>query len=139
MSRITTQEIFEQLSRRHAGDASQTIELVEGVNPAINLTLHDQGDMEIQIAAAGDQVFISTVLAPAELVKDRHAFNEVCMRLNPQYPLSNMGITQLDGRDIYIVFGQLSSTSTVDQIDEEIAALAENTIAAAESLEPYFN
>lgn len=139
MSRITTHEIFEQLARRHAGDASQTIELVEGVNPAINLTLHEHGDMEIQIAAAGDQVLVSTVLAPADAVKDRHAFNDVCMRLNPQYPLSNMGIAHVDGRDIYIVFGQLSSTSTVDQIDEEIAALAENTIAAAESLQSFFS
>lgn len=138
MSRITTHEIFEQLSQRHAGDPDLLVELIDGVNPAINLTLHDQGDMEIQIAAAGDQVFLSTVLAPADQVRDRNAFNEVCMRLNPQYPLSNLGITQLDGREIYIVFGQLSSTSTVDQIDEEIAALAENTIAAAESLKPFF-
>lgn len=139
MQRLSTIELHQHLVERYADAKEISVELIEAIEPAISLTLHDYGDMGVQIAAAGDQVFISTVLVPAEQVKDRHGLNDACMRLNPLNPLSNLGITQYDGHDTYIVFGELSSTSSVDQVDEEIRALAENTIDAAEFIKPFIS
>lgn len=139
MPRLSTIELHQQLVERYADAKEISVELIEAIEPAISLTLHEYGDMGVQIAAAGDQVFISTVLVPAERVKDRHGLNDACMRLNPLNPLSNLGITQHDGQDTYIVFGELSSTSSVDQVDEEIRALAENTIDAAEFIKPFIS
>ncbi|MGH8032639.1 MAG: YjfI family protein [Luteimonas sp.] len=138
MPRLTTHDLHALLAERHAGSTAMTIELIDAAEPAINLVLHDYGDMEVQIAASGAQVFVSTVLAPADRVSDRAGLNDACMRLNPLNPLSNLGLMHSDGQDLYVVFGELSSSSEIEQIDEEIQALADNTIAAVESLKPFF-
>lgn len=139
MTRLNTIDLHSQLLTRYAANTEISVELIEGIEPAISLTLHEYGDMSVQIAASGDQVFISTVLVRAERVRDRHGLNDACMRLNPLNPLSNLGITQYDGHDTYIVFGELSSSSSVEQIDEEISALADNTIDAAEFIKPFIS
>lgn len=137
MNRLTTHEIHEYLSRRFGSDGQATVELVDGAEPALNIVLHEHGDMELQLAAAGDQVFVSTVLFDAAAVADRHGLNDACLRLNPINPLSNLGLSDVGGRDAYIVFGELSSASSHEAIVEEILTLADNTIAAAEALRPY--
>ena len=137
MNRLTTHEIHDYLARHFASDQQATVELVDGADPALNIVLHGYGDMELQLAAAGDQVFVSTVLFDAAVVADRAGLNDACLRLNPINPLSNLGLSDVDGRDAYIVFGELSSASSHEAIVEEILTLADNTIAAAEALRPY--
>ncbi|QOX01835.1 YjfI family protein [Xanthomonas sp. WG16] len=138
MTQYTTVELHGLLAERYRGQPIH-VELIDGMEPAINLTLADHGDMQIQVAASGSQVFVSTLLAHAEHVNDRAAFNDACLRLNPLNPLSNLGLVQVDGKDRYVVFGELSAPSTLDQIDEEIQTLAANTLDAAESLKPFFS
>ncbi|KLD74883.1 DUF2170 family protein [Xanthomonas hyacinthi] len=137
MSPLTTTALYGLLAERYR-DAPIEIELFEGAEPAINLTLHDYGAMEIQVAASGSQIFVSTVLAPADQVADRHGLNDACLRLNPLNPLSNLGLIQHAGKDTYIIFGELSASSSIDEVDEEIQVLAANTLDAAESLKPFF-
>lgn len=135
---LSTIAIHQLLQARYADEDGISIELIDGAEPAINLTMHEYGDMQIQVAASGQQILVSTVLAPAERVKDRNGLNAACLLLNPINPLSNLGLLQRDGQETYIVFGELSAASNVDAIDEEIRTLAVNTIDAAESLQPYF-
>ncbi|MCY7353481.1 MAG: YjfI family protein [Lysobacter sp.] len=137
MNRLTTHEIHQYLARHFATEGQATLELVEGSDPALNIVLHGYGDMELQLAAVGEQVFVSTVLFAAADVADRDGLNDACLRLNPLNPLSNLGLVDVDGRDAYIVFGELSSASSHETIVEEILTLADNTIAAAEALRPY--
>nr|WP_244860199.1 YjfI family protein [Xanthomonas arboricola] len=138
MTQYTTVELHGLLAERYR-DQPIEVELIDGLEPAINLTLAEHGDMQIQVAASGSQVFVSTLLANADQVSDRAAFNDACLRLNPLNPLSNLGLVQVDGKDSYVVFGELSASSTLDQIDEEIQTLAANTLDAAESLKPFFS
>lgn len=135
---LNTIEIYRHLSDRYANDHQISLELIDGAEPAINLTMHEFGDMEIQLAASGQQILVSTVLAPAERVKDAAGLNEAALLLNPLNPLSNLGIVEHDGKKEYVVFGELSAASNVDAIDEEIRTLAANTIDAAESLQHFF-
>lgn len=137
MNRLSTHEIHDHLAANFAVDGRATVELVDGADPALNIVLHEYGDMELQLAASGDQVFVSTVLFEASQVGDRHGLNDACLRLNPLNPLSNLGLADVDGHDTYIVFGELSSASSHEAIVEEILTLADNTIAAAEALRPY--
>ena len=114
--------------------ASATIELVEGAEPTLHLTLHDQGDLPVFASVAGGQIMVSSTLWEVSQVKDRHAFNEAALKLNPVNCLSNVGIVTLEpGRDAYIMFGELSSSSPIDTVVEEIRVLAINTIEAAEA------
>lgn len=135
---LSTIDIYQQLSARYAGDEQISLELFEGAEPAINLTMHEVGDMQIQLAAYGHQILVSTVLAPSERVKDAAGLNEACLLLNPLNPLSNLGIVERDGKREYVVFGELSAASDIDAIDEEIRTLASNTLDAAESLRHFF-
>ncbi|MFZ5655664.1 MAG: YjfI family protein [Pseudomonadota bacterium] len=138
MTECSTRDLYAQLSRKYEGDERISLELVDSADPAINVTMHEYGDMQIVVAASGSQIFVSTILVDAAQVNDRAGFNDACMRINPINPLSNLGLTQIDGRDTYIVFGELSASSCADDVDEELQALAVNTIDAAESLKSYF-
>ena len=138
MSDCSTRDLFEQLSRKYEGNDDLSIQLIDSSDPAINVTMHAYGDMQVQIAASGSQIFVSTVLCDATQVRDRNGFNDACMRINPINPLSNLGLSSYEGRDTYIVFGELSASSCADDVDEELQALAINTIDAAETLKSYF-
>ncbi|MBP1473430.1 YjfI family protein [Frateuria sp. MAH-13] len=134
-----TRGLHALLASHHAGGDDVSIELIDSSDPVINLTMHAYGDTQVQVAASGGQIFISTILVPAEQVRDRDGFNDACMRINPINPLSNLGLTSIDGRDVYIVFGELSANASLDEVEEELQALAMNTIDAAQALKPYFD
>lgn len=138
MTECSTRDLYEQLTRKYEGDEHVTVQLIDSSDPAIHVTMREYGDMQVVIAASGSQIFVSTVLVDAAQVKDRAGFNDACMRINPINPLSNLGLTTIDGRDTYIVFGELSAASCADDVDEELQALAINTIDAAESLKSFF-
>lgn len=138
MSDSTTRDLYAQLARKYERSSAITVSLIDSSDPAIEVTMHEYGDMQAVIGVSGSQIFVSTVLVDAAQVKDRAAFNDACMRINPINPLSNLGLTQIDGRDTYIVFGELSAASCADDVDEELQALALNTIDAAETLKTYF-
>lgn len=138
MTPCSTRDLYAQLARKYDGDARISVQLMDSSDPAINVTMHEYGDMQVQVAASGSQIFVSTVLCDAVQVRDRAAFNDACMRINPINPLSNLGLTEIGGRDTYIVFGELSASAGVDDVDEELQALAVNTIDAAETLKSHF-
>jgi uncharacterized protein YjfI (DUF2170 family) len=129
----TTESLYRALSASQLSDTGITLELSGGDAPSIAATMPDHGDLVIQIAASGDQVFVSAPLCNASQVKDRNRFNEACLRLNPVNPLSNVGLLTLDGDDLYIVFGELSATAPLSNVVEEILVLADNTLEAAEA------
>jgi uncharacterized protein YjfI (DUF2170 family) len=133
-------DIHQQLAARHAGHDGVSIELIHGLTPAVMIELEEFGDLDIILAVSGEQIVVSTILVPAAQVKDVAGLDAACMRLNPINPLSNLGITtDADGNENYVVFGELSTNSGIDAIDEEIQALAANTIDAVEALRPYFD
>jgi Uncharacterized protein conserved in bacteria len=111
----------------------------EGAEPTLLIEMHDLGDLPLHMVASGGEIRVSTTLCLASRVKDRHTFNEACLRLNPLYPLSNIGISQIDGDDTYIVFGQLSSMAPLPNVIEEIIVLGHNTIQAANELNSHLH
>lgn len=113
--------------------------LEHGADPTIAISLPEHGDLTIHLAASGEQLFVSTPLCLGSQVKDRAAFNDACLRLNPINPLSNIGLQALDGEDVYVVFGELSTRSPLVNIVEEIEVLAQNTLEAAEALRGYLD
>ncbi len=104
---------------------------------AYQVVLPESGDLEVTLVAGEDQIYCSTPLVTAAGVRDRAAFNDACMRLNPINPLSNLGLSTIDGQDVYVVFGELSGDSTQAQIIYEIRMLAVNALEAIEVLQPY--
>ncbi|CAA9320818.1 MAG: hypothetical protein AVDCRST_MAG71-1298 [uncultured Lysobacter sp.] len=134
MSRWTTQELCRSLE---AAFGEGNVEEVPTADEAIRIVLPDCGDLEIMIALTDRQVFVSTPLVEAEEVRERAAFNEACLRMNPLNALSNLGLTTINDRDTYIVFGELAPDSSAEQIELEVRTLADNAIDAIEVLKPY--
>jgi uncharacterized protein len=113
--------------------------IVEGADPILLVTMCEYGDLEIFVSAGEQQVAASVLLWPVEEQADRHAFNEFLLKAQKLVPLSNFGITTVDGRDFYELFGELSTTTSLDDIVIELRTLAENAIEAAEDLRGNFS
>lgn len=134
----TTSALFEALETQVARERlPMKLSLEPGAEPTIAIRLPEHGDLDIHLAASGQQLFVSTPLCMGSQVRDRAAFNDACLRLNPINPLSNIGLQSLDGEDVYVVFGELSTRSPIANIVEEIGMLADNTLQAAHALQGY--
>jgi uncharacterized protein len=129
----TTQSLYEALLDSELSQEGK-IEFLDGMEPNISVQLTDLGDLPVQINVSGAQLMVSAALWEASQVKDRALFNELALKLNPVNALSNIGLITLSpGRDLYIMFGELSASSELKHVLEEIRVLAENTIEAAEA------
>jgi uncharacterized protein YjfI (DUF2170 family) len=82
------------------------------------------------IVVAEQEIRVSAVLCEAAGVKDPNKFNEICLRVGPALPLSNIGLVD----EHYIVFGQLSIHSSLENVVEELNVLGQNTIQTADDL-----
>jgi len=134
----TTSALFDALETHIARERLPIqLSLEPGSEPTIAIRLPEHGDLVIHLAASGQQLFVSTPLCMGSQVRDRAAFNDSCLRLNPVNPLSNIGLQSLDGEDVYMVFGELSTRSPIANIVEEVGTLADNTLQAAHALQGY--
>ena len=134
MSHWTQEQLLQCLAESFGAD---NVAALQDSERAYQVVLPESGDLEVTLVAGEDQIYCSTPLVTAENVRDRAAFNDACMRLNPINPLSNLGLSVIDGQDVYVVFGELSGDSTQAQIIHEIRMLAVNAIDAIETLQPY--
>jgi uncharacterized protein YjfI (DUF2170 family) len=120
-----------------AGEA-MTARVVEGADPILLVTMHEQGDLEIFVSVSDQQIAASVLLWPVDEQQDRHAFNEFLLKAQKLVPLSNFGISTVSGRDYYELFGELAPTSSLDDIHTELRVLAENALEAASDLRSSF-
>ncbi|MEJ1095594.1 MULTISPECIES: DUF2170 family protein [unclassified Pseudoxanthomonas] len=129
---------IEQLQQRLAENfGAANVAVLEDAENALQVVLAEAGDLEITLVLSEDQIYVSTPLVTGAQVQDRAAFNDACLRMNPINPLSNLGLSTVDGQDVYVVFGELSADSTETQIVLEIRTLGVNAIDAIESLKPF--
>ena len=117
---------------------AMTARVVEGADPILLVTMHDQGDLEIYVSVSDQQIAASVLLWPVDEQADRHAFNEFLLKAQKLVPLSNFGISAVGDRDYYELFGELATTSSLDDILIELRALAHNAIEAASDLRSSF-
>jgi uncharacterized protein len=112
-----------------------TVELIEGAEPGLYITMCDYGDLPLFMAVAGQQIVIEALLWPVAQVRDAANFNEEVLRTHKLFPLSTLGIETIDGESVYIMFGALSASSLLANILFEIETLADNVIHATEAYE----
>ncbi|MBB1473469.1 DUF2170 family protein [Luteimonas sp. MC1782] len=134
MSHWTREQLHQILAEAFGAERVATLDDTE---TTLQVVLADAGDLEVTLVASEHQVYCSTPLVTGAQVRDRAAFNDACMRLNPINPLSNLGLATVDGQDVYVVFGELSADSTAEQIVHEIRTLGVNAIDAIETLQTY--
>ena len=113
------------------------VELIEGAEPGLYITMHDYGDLPLFMAVVGRQIVVEALLWPVSQVRDPARFNEALLRTHKLFPLSTLGIETLDGDPVYIMFGALSASSSLADVLFEIETLADNVIRATEAYETH--
>lgn len=139
MKKWTTQSLFDALATDPLFDGDRaTIELIDGVAPALHLVMHDQGDLPLFLTASGEQILVEAVLWSEDDVSDTQGFNDAVLRTHKFFPLSTISLDVLgDGKAYYQMFGALSATSILSNVIFEIEVLASNVIQAAEAYSEY--
>ena len=115
-----------------------TAKVIEGAEPVLLVTMHEYGDLPIYVSAGPVQMVVSVILWPVDEQEEQARFNEFLLKAQKVVPLSNFGISTVDGRDYYELFGEISSKTTLQTIIIELRTLAENAIDAAGDLRDSF-
>lgn len=110
---------------------SATIEMIDGVEPTIQMTMLEHGDLPLFLTVSGEQIIAEAILWPATDIANVIDFNEFVLRTHKYFPLSTISLDKMnDGQDYYHMFGALSSASSLENIVFEIEVLASNVIQA---------
>lgn len=113
------------------------LELLDGAEASLLLTMAEYGDLPLFLAVAGGQIVVEAYLWPVSQVADAAAFNEQVLRMQKVFPLSTVGIESFaNGEAAYIVFGALSAASSLANVVFEIETLSDNVIQMTEALAP---
>lgn len=105
---------------------------VEPGSDVLRITLKERGGLDVLMVASGEQVLCSVLLIPCEEVPQRSRFERQALSVHKLIPLSNFGISEIDGTEWYELFGALSARSPAEALVEEVAVLASNAVEAAE-------
>lgn len=131
----TTESLFDALQgaslfREHKA----SLALIDGVEPALHITMHEYGDLPVFVTVAGEQIIAESVLWSADDVIDQVGLNDAVLRTHKYFPLSTISLDTLGhGKDYYHMFGALSSASELANVVFEIEVLASNVIQATEA------
>lgn len=138
VSMWTSNKLFDALSAVELfKNGGASVELVQGTDPSLHIIMHEFGDLPVFISVVGEQIIVESILWPTEAVKDVSTFNEEILRTHKFFPLSTIGIEKLAENDFYIMFGALSSESSLSNVMFEIEMLSDNVIKATEAFENY--
>ncbi|MDF1693668.1 MAG: YjfI family protein [Zhongshania sp.] len=134
-NRWTTNSLFDALKEQELfAGRSATIELLEGVDPVLQIVMKEFGDLPIFLTASGDQIIVESVLWSIDEVLDVNGFNDAILRTHKYFPLSTISLDSMGSNgDYYHMFGALSSSSLIENIVFEIEVLASNVIQATEA------
>ena len=134
----TTSSLAEALRSPELADEF-AVELIEGAEDVLRVSMPAQGDLSIFLSVAGEQIVVSTLLWPVDEQPDADAFNRFILKAQKLVPLSNFAITDVDGRDYYELIGELAIESPLSAIALELRVLAQNAIDAAGDLRAAFS
>ncbi len=123
---------------RLAQDGRLRIEVLEGADASLLVSLPEFGDLPVHVALSGEQLVVEAFLWPADQVRDRAGLNEQMLRLQKLFPFTTMALEpQAHGGEGYVMFAAMHACSSEGDIIAEILTLADSVIQATEALAPY--
>ena len=131
----TTESLCAALAQSEPATSGDfVVELVEGADPGILITMVEFGDLPLLMSVSGGQILVDTLLWPVDEVADPGDFNATILKTHKLLALSTFGIRAgPDGKDYYELFGALSAGSILESVILEIETLADNAMQAAEA------
>lgn len=93
---------------------------------------NDMG-VEAFLTLGEEQILVESLLCPCKQVSNQSAFNEIVLKTHKTlFPLSTIGVVELDGDSYYTAFGALSSQSNEETLRIEVDFLYQNVIGMLE-------
>lgn len=126
----TTQRLFDALQEHASSQQLCSRVWLQATPASIELALANYGDQPVHLVVTEYEIRMTTPLCHQRMVLDPLRFNEACLRLGPNMPLSNVGLVGSH----YILFGQLSTHSALANIVEELDVMGRNVIDAQAGL-----
>ena len=135
----TTKSLLTELLQTESFISKQiSVELIDGIDPALHIIMHEYGDLPIFLTVCGEQIIVESMLWSTADVINQNDFNEAILRTHKYFPLSTISLDkQINGDDYYHMFGALSSRSILLNILFEIEMLASNVIKVTEAYSEY--
>ena len=96
------------------------------------LVIRNEDNIEAFLAVSGEQILVEVLLFPQQQVKDINTLNNDILRTHKMFPLSTIGINEIQGDSYYVAFGSLSSQSKGESVVIEVATLFRNVEAFIE-------
>ena len=93
------------------------------------LVINNEEGLAAFLALAGEQILVEVLLFPVSAVKNQAELDHYILKTHKLFPLSSVGIHEVDGDSYYIAFGALSSQSKLESVVIEVAALFKNVEA----------
>ena len=131
----TIQSLYEALTNDVLSTSGNAVlNLVDGTEPCLEISMVEFGDLPIYLTVSGEQIIADAVLWPLSMVKNPVTLNDEVLRTHKLFPLSTISLDRFpDGNEYYTIFGALSSSSSLQNIVQEIETLAANAIKATEA------
>ncbi|MBW3698435.1 DUF2170 family protein [Vibrio sp. T187] len=102
-----------------------------------SLVITNEDGINAFLAVAGEQILVEVLLFNQSEVKDVNALNETILRTHKMFPLSTIGINDVNGDSYYTAFGSLSSQSKKESVVIEVATLFRNVEAFIDLYQEY--
>ena len=101
---------------------------------SITVSLPECGGLKVAVGVVRPRIMVSVALARASEIPNRDSFNSALLIANPIMPLSAYSIIVVGGEEWYGIYGELSTGSEIEEIEEEILTLGTNAIQSHETI-----
>lgn len=135
----STEELYKALIDNYLSTSGKALmELMEGIESSIVITMHEYGDLPVFVSVGGQQIIVESVLWSVNDVNNVPEFNTCVLRTHKYFPLSTISLEHnTDSEGYYHMFGALSATSSIENIVLELETLADNVINATDAFHSF--
>jgi len=116
----------------HSADLTSALKEHDGWKVKENesaLVITNEDDINAFLAISGEQILVEVLLFNKNQVADSNQLNDYVLKTHKMFPLTTIGINEIDGNEYYVAFGSLSSQSKLESVIIEVATLFRNVEA----------
>ncbi|MFZ5602877.1 MAG: YjfI family protein [Pseudomonadota bacterium] len=108
---------------------------IGGAQNVLQVLVSDLDEMPIYVTVTDTQMLCITYLCRRDEIRTdkRDELNRSMLEMNVAVPLSSFALIE----DYYVIFGALSTTSSINDICRELVTLAANAYDALEAIEEF--
>ena len=118
-------------------DGEMALDIIPGAEPVLRVRMQELGDLQLFVSVSGEQVLTSVLLWPCDDQDDPNGFEAMMLRNHKRHlPLAALGITAIDGREWYELFGSMSARSTLASIVTELRTIGQNAVDLSSDIGP---